>query len=126
MNKVECVWLIDDDEIFSFAAKMQIEMCSYGNHLSCFENGFDAIEALKKVLKDNAKIPEVIFLDLNMPILDGWQFLDELKELSIPQPIEIYLLTSSTDPADTDKVKDYPMVKKYIAKPLTIDELQNL
>jgi CheY-like chemotaxis protein len=71
-----------------------------------------------------SSLPDVILLDLNMPILDGWQFLDEFVKLPIKKEIAIFIVTSSIDPSDIEMVKKYDIVKSYIMKPITAQKLE--
>ena len=66
----------------------------------------------------------MILLDLNMPILDGWQFLDEFIHLPLKKEISIFIVTSSIDPSDIEMAKNYKMVKSYIMKPITAQKLE--
>ncbi|MET6991761.1 hypothetical protein [Sediminicola arcticus] len=69
------------------------------------------------MLKAKKSLPEVIFLDLNMPVIDGWEFLDEFAKLDIPEKIDIYVVGSSLDIRDKEKLKEYDMVINMISKP---------
>ena len=77
MNTVKNLLLIDDDEIFTFMTKRLIERTNLAEQIKIFENGKTAIDFLESLIDKPALLPEVIFLDLSMPILDGWGFLDE-------------------------------------------------
>ena len=109
------IMLIDDDEIFVSIFSMMNTKNRFSKNLSTFKNPFDAIETLMH-LKQEDQLPELIFLDLNMPLMDGWVFLNRLKELSIDTPIII--LTSSINEFDINKSKKFQQVKKFISKPI--------
>lgn len=74
----------------------------------------------------NAVLPEVIFLDINMPVWDGWDFLNELEKLHFNKHVNIYITSSSKDPLDQSKAKSYDLVKNFISKPFNIDELTSV
>ncbi len=71
-------------------------------------------------------IPDVILLDINMPILDGWQFLDGIITIKVIKKITIFIVTSSIDPRDKEKAKSYSNVKNFVVKPITQDKLNDL
>ena len=71
-------------------------------------------------------LPDAILLDLNMPVMDGWQFLDEFISLPITKEIHIFIMTSSIDPADIEMAGKYKVVKEYIMKPITTQKLDVL
>jgi CheY-like chemotaxis protein len=91
-----------------------------------------AIEFLKNLEKlediGNNILPEVIFLDIDMPLMDGFQFLDEFDKLGsiTKEKCKIVMLTSSINPQDVNRSKNYTYVKKYINKPLSQENLENL
>ena len=70
--------------------------------------------------KPDALRPDIILLDLNMPILDGWQFLDEFKQFN--STAQVYIMSSSNYPEDIQNASNYPLVKGYIVKPLTTEK----
>ena len=85
-----------------------------------------AIEKLKENWNDSEILPDAILLDLNMPVMDGWQFLDEFIHLPIKKEISIFIMTSSIDPADIEMAKKYDVIKDYIMKPITANKLDML
>lgn len=126
MKKIELACIIDDDPIYIFGTKRMMEIANYCEKFLVFENGKEAINGLASILSSNAKLPEVIFLDLNMPVMDGWDFLEEFGKIHAPQNVVIYILTSSIDPADTERAKQYSNVDSYLVKPLTLNKLKEL
>jgi CheY-like chemotaxis protein len=92
-------------------------------------NGKFAIDQLYEIQKkDPAKLPDYILLDINMPIMNGWEFLDEYKRLNIdPQgKTKIYIISSSVFSNDINKARSYPLVKDFISKPLNVDKIVEL
>jgi len=83
-------------------------------------NGLDALEYLKSLIRASGKLPDVIFIDINMPVMDGWEFLEEYKTLqeNINTPIKIYILSSSVDKNDIMRSKEYNSVIDYVIKPV--------
>ena len=119
--KIETVCIIDDDPIFVYGTKVILNCnCSFCSNIMVYENGREALDNLSVILNSNEKLPEVIFLDLNMPILNGWQFLDEFCKIpNIEENTRIYILSSSVYSGDIEKSKKYSIVKDFIQKPLT-------
>jgi CheY-like chemotaxis protein len=93
-----------------------------------YHNGQEAIEGLHKINTAEECMPEVIFLDLNMPIMNGWEFLDEFEKLQNHNQRKtiIYIISSSIDPRDLERVKNYRQVSSYILKPITPNDLETV
>lgn len=132
MNKIKNLALVDDDEIFVFLTKMTIESSNLVDVIKVFRNGREAINFLNENSHDPHQLPEVILLDLSMPVMDGWQFLEEYVALKprIGKKIVIYVVSSSISPDDIQRAKNINEVTDYIIKPVTkehlIEMLKNL
>ncbi len=126
------VMLIDDNEIDNLINQKMIEAASIAEHIYTHTGARSAIEFLRNLEKLDKEtknvMPEVIFLDIDMPLMDGFQFLDEFEKLSeeTKKKCKVVMLTSSINPQDVNKSKRYSYVKKYINKPLSQDNLANL
>lgn len=119
--------LIDDDFIHQFGMKRMIQRYYPSTQILEFYSGLEAINFFKNN-PDKSALPEIIFLDINMPIMNGWEFLEEFGKLrsSLKKKIDIYLLSSSTDKEDIDRAKSNSLVIDYIVKPLTSEWLENI
>lgn len=126
MKKIKTICIIDDDPIFRFGTKKMMETVLYSIKFLVFKNGKDAYDNLLPQLQLNTNLPDVIFLDLNMPVMDGWQFLDELIKIPMAENIPIYIVSSSVDSRDIKKAKTYKLVSKYIVKPFSVSKIQKL
>lgn len=128
MIKINHVCLIDDDHIFVYGAKRLMREIDFYEDLSVFSNGQEALEHFRKVVHTGSPLPSLIFLDLNMPVMNGWEFLEELLNLPgiEPQGIYIYIMSSSVDPRDLERIQSYPIVKNYILKPMTLEDLEGV
>lgn len=126
MKKIEIACIIDDDPVYTFLAQEIFELADFCNGFLIYHNGKVALDKLKANILSGENIPEVILLDLNMPVMDGWEFLDEFIKVPAPKKIYIYIVTSSIDPGDINKAKEYEAVENYIIKPITIEILKDL
>lgn len=128
MKEVERLFLVDDDHIFLMIMKRMIIQTDAVESVDSFENGSDILEYLKANLSKPDALPEIILLDLNMPIMDGWQFLDAYREIQdqLARNIRIYILSSSNFEEDIRRAVEYPMVTEYLVKPLDPEKLQEI
>lgn len=114
------VYLIDDDDIYVFLTKKTILKVRQDVEVEVFSDGLQAITYLKEVQGKPELLPDVIFLDLNMPVMDGWGFLKEYQELapSFARNIELYIVSSSISPHEMERSKSIAVVSEFIIKPL--------
>lgn len=126
MKNIKTICIIDDDPIFRFGTKKMMEKVQNSLNFLVYKNGKDAVDNLLPQLQLDTEFPDVILLDLNMPIMDGWQFLDELVKIPAAKTIPIYIVSSSVDSRDLKKAETYKMVSRYIVKPFSIAKIQNL
>ncbi|MBT8280348.1 MAG: response regulator [Muriicola sp.] len=109
MTKIKSVCIIDDDPITVFGIKKMLSLLDLAEEIKTYVNGKEAIDDIANRVNKGQTVPQVIFLDINMPIMDGWQFLEKFIELNIPEKIRINIVTSSIDPYDRqqwEKFKD--------------------
>lgn len=126
MKQIDIACIIDDDPIFVFGAKRMMELSDFCNSFMIFKNGQEAIDNLKPIIRSGENIPDVILLDINMPIMDGWQFLDEFIKIESTKEITIFIVSSSIDPADKERVKQYQNVSNYVVKPISLETLKRI
>jgi CheY-like chemotaxis protein len=123
------IMLVDDDEINNFITVKLIRKAYSDAVISTFLNGRLAIDKLKNILQhDPENIPDYILLDINMPVMNGWEFLEEYKTLSFnaDKKITIYILSSSVFSNDIDKAKSYESVANFISKPLNLEAIKEV
>jgi CheY-like chemotaxis protein len=125
--------LIDDNEIDNLINQKMVEAAGLSKYIYTHTGAKSAIEFLKNIEQLETEIvesvlPDVIFLDIDMPLMDGFQFLEEFNKLksSTKDKCRIVMLTSSINPQDVSKSKKYEAVKKYLNKPLSQDSLKDL
>jgi CheY-like chemotaxis protein len=130
MNKLKTILLVDDDEATNFINRRLILKSEITDELVTTQNGKDAIDFLQRRSQDvnnQHAVPELILLDINMPVMDGFGFLQAFKTLSLPnkESVVIAVLTTSLNPKDLEKVKASG-ITDFLNKPLTKTSLQNL
>lgn len=126
MKKVKLACLIEDDDMMVLISKKFMEVTGAFEKVISFKNGKEAYDNLKAMLESGKSLPELIFLDLNMPIWDGWIFLEEFKRLPVSTDITIYILTSSINNEDFEKAKIHGLEERYLMKPLGINTLREI
>lgn len=123
MSKFDLTYIIDDDPIFVIVLKKLLSKMNIFKEVKNLKNGLDALNDLNNVNEDKKKFPDVIFLDLNMPVLDGWQFLEELQKTPYKDKLNIYVVSSTIDNREIIKCENYESVKNFISKPTNSDDL---
>ncbi|WP_411029099.1 response regulator [Spongiimicrobium sp. 3-5] len=128
MNKIKISCIIDDDPIFVYGTKRMMKQIDFCEDIMVYVNGQEALDGLTNLKKKGGNLPSVIFLDLNMPIMNGWEFLDDFLQIldNGQDKVTIYIISSSVDPLELDQVKNYSIVRNYILKPLTPQDLKNV
>ncbi len=122
------ICLIDDDDVYQFVMKKIIEGLSMNaiKKILSFSDGEEAIDFITFNLSNHTELPNVILLDINMPVMDGWQFMEEYVRLKprIGKKITIYMVSSSKNDDDMDRAKKINEISDYLVKPVTPDELK--
>ncbi|MDX1761993.1 MAG: response regulator [Christiangramia sp.] len=117
------VWIIDDDEIYQLIIKKLIDRSKVFHEQVYFKS---AREVLEKLDSSQLFLPDAILLDINMPLLDGWQFIDKLREVygDLENRTSIYIVSSSIAYSDRERAETYPEVSKFISKPMSVAKLK--
>ncbi len=124
-RKLDCILLVDDDPDDNTFHQIIIREMDIANNIEVVINGLEALEYLKK---ENRTPPELIFLDINMPRMNGWEFLEQYKHLTPQQKakVVIMILTTSANPDDIKRAKEIEDVSGFETKPLTRETLTEI
>lgn len=123
MNGFPICILIDDDPLDIFINTKVLKSNNFASELIVCKNGDEALD----LLRDNKVKPDIIFLDIRMPVMDGFQFLEEYDKLSIDKShTKIVMLSSTVNPVDIERAKTHKYITRFLDKPLTTDSLMLL
>ncbi|WP_218157956.1 response regulator [Pustulibacterium marinum] len=128
MKKMK-IAIVDDNIVFRKLTKIAIEHSdSKDVEVLLFENGQEAFDYIKTYIEDKEQLPKVILLDLNMPVMDGWQFLEETLPINKSHSLNlvIYIVSSSNNDEDIERAKTLSDVKGYLVKPINITQINSL
>ncbi|KAB2916980.1 MAG: response regulator [Bacteroidetes bacterium] len=128
ISKINLACLIDDDSIYTYTMERMLSIGGYCNNLIVFKDGEEALEYFKSITKEADKLPDVIFLDVNMPVMGGWEFLEEFTKLkpTLAKNVTIYVVSSSVFASDIEKAKSIAAVSDYIIKPITVEHFDRI
>jgi CheY-like chemotaxis protein len=118
--------VIDDDDINIFIIKKIVEKTGFDIDMVSKSNGQQAIDYLKNTIDNHQPLPNLILIDINMPVMNGWEFIEAYQALGITEPVDLYILSSSVYENDIEKTKSYASVKGFISKPLSMERLTEL
>jgi CheY-like chemotaxis protein len=128
---LDLILCVDDDPITLMLCKKVITKAIFSNGIITAQNGEEALQyfdTIKQLNPDDRskKQPQLIFLDLNMPVMGGWEFLDQFNtdKYSVLNTSKVIVLSSTIDPEDLQKTKNYPMVIDFLSKPITTEMLE--
>ena len=122
------VCVIDDDEVFQYTILHTLQAHKSVSNIMPFTDGAEAMNFFNKNIDNNLILPDVIFLDVNMPVMDGYRFMDEYIKLiaKATKKITVYILSSSVDLVDFEKTKKIKEVSDYIVKPIRDNQLTKI
>ena len=120
--------LVDDDEIYQYGFRRTVELSNFAKKILIFSDGEEAINFLVDNIANASKLPDAIFLDINMPIMNGFEFMEEYIKLKprVGKKITIYMVSSSIDPADIKRAKSISELSDYIIKPVDKARLKEI
>jgi len=126
--KVKNACIIDDDDIFRFIVKKHIQNQGLAENILSFENGHEAISYLKENHDKPHLLPDVVFLDINMPVMNGWDFVAAYHEVKVDlaKNATIFMVSSSVDDRDISRANDSEVITEYVSKPLDKKRISDL
>ncbi len=126
-HNLSCIMLVDDNEADNYLHKMVIEEANCTNQIVVMLNGKEAIAYLQENLH-TPQFPELIFLDINMPVMNGWEFLDAYAKAGYNKKTSsiVAMLTTSINPDDFTKAQQKEVVADFTNKPLTSEKLDEI
>jgi len=128
MNSIGTVMLVDDNDTDNFISKRIIEITKFSSNVIVKNSGKSALDYLVENKESPESIPDIIFLDINMPIVDGFVFLYEYEKFSnsVKDKCRVIILSSSDNKRDIDKIINNDFVIKFVTKPLTEKTLEEI
>lgn len=127
-NQLKCIMLVDDDHNDNFFHEREIKKITPATIVIEKNSGTEALEYLKSAKENNDLLPDLIFLDINMPGMNGWEFLQEYEELDdeLKSKVVIIMITTSDNEDDVARAKAWCFVSDYFTKPLTKELMTNI
>jgi CheY-like chemotaxis protein len=126
IRKLPMIGIVDDDKIYQFTLTRIINHNKLAEKIITFSNGEEVFQYLTDTKTKNENIPDIFFIDANMPIMDGWQFMEAYATIKneIKKKIVIFMISSSIDPVDIDRAGKISEISNYIIKPIKLEEVK--
>lgn len=125
---VKSIYIIDDDDIYVYGMRRILKSLDDTLTVNSFGNGLDALDQINHLIESDGELPCVILLDINMPVLDGWQFLEDFLQLKDERlrEVKIYMVSSSVDSSEMSRAEAIPEVVEYVVKPMKKPKLMEI
>ena len=122
------VFVVVDDDIYQFTIGVTLKSIPQVGSIITFCNGAEALEHILAHQNEEDELPDIIFLDINMPVMDGFQFMEEFNEIlpKLNKNIKVYMVSSSMDPKDLKKAKRIDEISDYLVKPLNSKDIKEI
>lgn len=124
----EIICLIDDDKVYQYTATKSLKASTVVRQVLVFNDGEEAYNYLVDNLNSRDNLPDIIFLDINMPYMDGWEFMSEFIKLQpkLSKTITIYMVSSSVQKEDIERAEELELISDYIIKPITTQRFKEI
>lgn len=129
MEHIDSIFLIDDDKAFNLIHTKLIQSSGYDKKITSFTDGNQALSAIgRAILTETGGFPDIIFLDIHMPKMGGWEFVERLERLILPQSrtCKVFMLSSIIDEQEVKRAETYELVRGMIKKPFTQTKLRQM
>jgi len=128
MDTLTKICIVDDDDIYRFTIVKTLESLKLPTKTMTFSDGEQAINFISDHLNEDAELPDIIFLDIDMPVMDGFQFMEEYEKIKpdVRKNMIIYMVSSSLDPVDINSAKKISSISDYIVKPISSNRLKSI
>lgn len=128
MSKPHVVAIVDDDDIYRYTIVKNIQALQVSKKILVFKNGAEVLEYMLENMDKVENLPDTILLDVNMPVMDGFEFIEEYEkfEPEIKSNITVFMISSSINPADINRAKSNAEISDYITKPIGSSKLQRI
>ncbi len=122
------ICIIDDDDVYQYTVSRTIKTSQLAREVLVFSDGEEAINFMIDNVANSTEIPDVIFLDINMPIMDGFEFMEEFVKLKprVGKVVKIYMVSSSVDPVDMERALKISEISDYIVKPIYGEQIAEI
>lgn len=127
-KKINCVLLVDDDDATNYIHQYIMKEIQFADHIKIAKNGHKALDYIKSINNKDYLKPDILFLDVNMPVMNGWEFLKqyELLDNSLQNDTMVVLFTTSLKPNEEELVGSFCSIDHVMSKPLTPEMLEKL
>ncbi|WP_114792736.1 response regulator [Niabella yanshanensis] len=129
MNVSKLILIVDDDYVYKLVTRRMISLCCSNAEIIFAENGREAIDILQGMIQGpSQRLPDIILLDIEMPEMNGWEFLRAFSSLpgQAVKDIKIYVASSSIDDLDRERTRIYPAVKELLVKPFSVNKVSGI
>lgn len=125
MKNSVVISIVDDDDIYRYSVLRTLKEEKLTKKILVFSDGEEALDFMLDNIANSQKLPDVIFLDINMPIMDGFQFMEEYVKIKpkVGKKITVYMISSSVNPVDIERSKSISEISDYIIKPIETEKL---
>lgn len=127
-NRIPNIWIIDDDPMSSFMLKRLAELGELADIITIYNSARAALDYLQANPKATNQLPDIILLDIYMPVVNGWDFLTKFKEIknTLSKQVAIMVVSSSDHPRDINQAESFEEVMAYVTKPVSLERLKEL